>query len=344
MNNINGISGQNYSAPAAKETPAREAVCEERAQVPEDSAELSVKSLPMYDNKEGGVLFNKRTSSCASSLENGTNKLIRQLLKPVEGGKPLSRKTVKNISAVPSGFTRSVGDVLDSSVKNMKNVAENTKVRFAKTSEILQDESLSSMQCALSVAGSVVGGAVGTAMDLTASYLDMKSSVGGIVKRTVFNAVDNFEGTKTKTLKKEDSIAAGVDTRTKELTESLKQGHCVAVGVTLGLGAAIGGALAETVSEVLDMGKLISARMDERAQAKGQDYGAMRAEIREEYEASDKGVLDRLKMTGERAFLETKRVVTNLRIGDALRGADAIQKMPKRMAINTARNVGDVFK
>lgn len=299
-------------------------------------------SDPIQVNTPGlwSPITNKTTANMLEkAVQSGVDSLSSDFI-----SNPKTAKTVARIAgAVPAGFAHSVGQVLDTSLNNADAIIDNTKVRMGNIKEKYNDPSTTGLRTGLAVAGSIIGGVAGTVADLAAAALEIDSAASGVVKRTVFNAVDNLEGTKQKTLPKTHSTARKVDVKIQKLTDSVQKGQGVVAGTALGLSVAVGGALAETVSECIDMSKMIYERMEKRASAKGVNYSEQKQQAWDKYEASDKGLTDKAKLFGTRVAQEAKKI-TDVRVGDVLRGADSVMKVPKRMVINTVRNVGDVFK
>ncbi len=286
--------------------------------------------------------FKNKGKSTATAIEGYVQGKVQDMTDYFTSDKKKSKMAARIIGAAPSGFARSLGEVADTGINNLNGIANNVKVRIENVKEAANSHADSALKQGLSIAGSIVSGTVGIAAYSVAAYLDMKSSISGIAKRTVFNAVDNLEGTKTKSLPKSESIARKVDVKIQKLTDSMKAGNGVVVGTALGLSAAVGGAMVETVAECLDMGKLVYKRMGERAAAKGVNYSEQKKTAWDKYETSDKGFGDKVELAATRLKQGVKKVA-DVRIGDVLRSADSVMKVPKRMVINTARNIGDIF-
>ena len=346
---INNIQNTNNLPQISKVVDKKPSVdAQDSPALREDSVELSNHnnytpvSDPIQVNTPGllSPLSKKTTASIfEKTTQNGVDSLSKNLI-----SNPKTAKTVAKVAgAIPSGFAYSVGQVVDTALNNVDALQKNTSIRLGNIKEKYNDPSTQGLKTGLAVTGSILGGIVGTAADLVATGLDMKSATTGVLKRTVFNAVDTLEGTKQKTLPKTHSTARKVDVKIQKLTDSIQKGHGVVAGTALGLSVAVGGALAETVSECVDMSKMIYERMEKRASAKGVNYSAQKEQAWNKYETSDKGFTDKAKLFGSRFTQEAKKI-TDVRVGDVLRTADTVLKVPKRMAINTARNIGDVFK
>jgi len=257
---------------------------------------------------------------------------------------PKKAKTFAKITgAVPAGFAHSAAQVADVGLNGAERLVDNTEIRLNSIKNKYKDPSTSGFKTGLAVAGSIIGGAVGTVADLTANALEMTSAIDGIVKRTVFNSVDNLEGTKKKSLPKSHSLARKEDISIQKLTEHVKKSNGVVLGTALGLSCALLGGVTESAAECMDMGTLIHERMETRARAKGINYKEQKKAAFAKYEESDKGITDKARLLGTRVK-QTTRKVADMRVGDVLRGVDSVMKFPKRVVINTARNIGDVFK
>lgn len=257
--------------------------------------------------------------------------------------KKLAKKVAQYAGAVPSGAAAALGIVADRLDKNSDIIATNTETRIENVKSKLHSHSDSALKTGIAVAGSIVGGVIGTVADTAAGVLDVQSGVTGFVKKAAISSVDNLEGTKRKSIPKYQSLAANVDKRVEKMTQGIKKGSGVVSGTTLAVIGAVGGALAETVAEVMDVGKLVYARMNDRAVADGVGYKYEKKQAWAEYEASDKGIKDKVKLAAKRTK-QTVEKIGDVRVGDLLRIGDAVTSMPKRMTINTLNNIGDVFK
>ncbi len=347
MNNI-----QNSNIPslppqrvAERKSNAEQSEVQDTAQ---DTVSLSSKKNyhPVSDPVQvelSGILSPISNKTCAKIAEKAVQGVFNSIAEDTTM-EPKKAKTVARVAgAIPAGIAYSAGQILDTALNNVDAIANNTKIRLNSVKETFLDPSTSGLKTGLAVAGSILGGVVGTAADIAVTLLETGSAVKRSLNRAILNTVDNLEGTKKKTVSKTSSIARKEDVSIQKLTDSVKKGHGVAVGTALGLSCALLGGFSESAAEVFDMKNLLYSRMEKRAKAKGIDYSGQKKDAWDKYENSNKGIKDKAKLFATRVK-QTARKIADVRAGDILRGADSIMKVPERVVINTVRNIGDVFK
>ncbi len=328
MNNINGVKSANsYHSPVIKTTNQESGQPASLTDKVELSDARSTKS-----KKSGGTILEEY-------IQKGTDKICSNLF-----SKPQNAKLAGQIiGAVPAGAARYVGTTADMIFDNADRIAANTKTRIDNVKDIIHKGSDSSFKTGLSVAGSVIGGVVGAAIDTAAAVFEIKYVIDDAVEDIVVNSVDNLEGTKRKELAPSKSSALKADVAVEKFVNNLKKDNGPVAGTALGVLGAAGGAVVETAATLADTGKLVYARMNDRAVKDGVGYKYEKKQAYAEYEASDKKIKDKFHLVKTR-LVHNFAKIGDLRAGDLLRVAQNVMNLPAFLVTNALKNLGDVFK